>query len=328
VLRLPPYRYHRPATVEAALELLERHSGDAMLVAGGTDLLPNMKHRLFEPGHLVALKGIGGLRGIREEDGHVRIGAAESLAAVAAHPLVRARFPALAEAAAHVAGPQLRSMGTLGGNVCLDTRCTYYNQTAFWRHALGYCLKKDGTVCHVTRVGRKCVAAHSADTPPVLMVLDALLVLAGPRGTRDVPVRDFFVADGIANTRRGSDEILTEVRVPLAAARRRTAYAKLRQRKAIDFPLLTVAVSADMDDEGTVRSLEGVVTGLGSRPRELAGWSEAASGRRLDGHLVDDLAERAHKQCHPLENMIVDPEWRRAMVPVYVRRALERLRDA
>jgi len=160
------------------------------------------------------------------------------------------------------------------------------------------------------------------------MVLDALVVLVGPRGTREVPVRDFFLADGIVNTRREADEILTEVRLPLAAARRRTAYAKLRQRKAIDFPLLTVAVSADVDDGGTVRSLEGVVTGLGSRPRELAGWSEAATGRRLDDELLDELAKRAHKQCHPLENVIVDAEWRRAMVPVYVRRALERLSDA
>jgi CO/xanthine dehydrogenase FAD-binding subunit len=143
-----------------------------------------------------------------------------------------------------------------------------------------------------------------------------------------VPVRDFFVADGVANTRRAPDEILIEVRVPLASAGRRTAYAKLRQRQAIDFPLLTVAVSADLDESGVVRSMGGVVTGLGSRPRELAGWGEAAAGRPLDDELLDDLAERAHKQCHPLENMIADPEWRRAMVPVYVRRALERLREA
>lgn len=325
MLRLPPYRYHRPASVEEAVALLGEHGPDAMLVAGGTDLIPNMKHRLFEPKHLVALKGIGALRGIREEDGYLRIGAAESLSAVARSPLVRERFPALADAAGHVAGPQLRNMGTLGGNVCLDTRCTYYNQTEFWRSALGYCLKKDGTVCHVTKVGKKCVAAHSADTPPVLTVLDARLVFVGPDGGREIPVRDFFVADGIVNTRRRPDEVLTEVRIPLASAGRRTAYAKLRQRKSIDFPLLTVAVAADVEVDGTVRSIEGVVTALGSRPRELSGWSEAAAGRRLDAELVEELAERAHKQCHPLENIIVDPEWRRAMVPVYVRRALQRV---
>jgi 4-hydroxybenzoyl-CoA reductase subunit beta len=313
-------------TVDEAVSLLGEYGDQALPVSGGTDLVPNMKHRLFEPKHLVALKGVDALKGIYEDGGWLRIGAAETLTAVASSPVVRARFPALADAAGHVAGPQLRNMGTIGGNLCLDTRCTYYNQTEFWRGALGYCLKKDGTVCHVTRVGKKCVAAHSADTPPVLMVLDAVAVLAGPGGRREVPVRDFFVADGIANSRREPGEIVTEVRIPLASAGRRAAYAKLRQRQAIDFPLLTVAVAADLEGDGTVRSIEGVVTALGSRPKELSGWREITEGRRLDDEVVAELAARAHQQCHPLENIIVDPEWRRAMVPVYVRRALEKLR--
>lgn len=322
MLRLPTFVYHRPATVQQAVSLLGEYGVDAMYVAGGTDLIPNMKHRLFEPGHLVALKGIDELRGIRSQDGYVRIGSAESLHDVASHPLVREHYPALADAASHVAGPQLRNAGTIGGNVCLETRCTYYNQTAFWREALGYCLKKDGDVCHVTKVGKKCVAAHSADTPPVLMTLGASLVLHGPEGRRELPVHDFFVADGITNTRRTSDEVLEEIRIPLASARRRQAYAKLRQRKAIDFPLLTVALSVDIEPDGTVRAIDGVVTGLGSRPRVLSGWDDVAVGRILDDEVVDELAVRAHKQCHPLENIIVDPEWRRAMVPVYVKRAL------
>jgi 4-hydroxybenzoyl-CoA reductase subunit beta len=326
VLRLPEYRYHRPRDLEEALSLLALYGGDVMPVAGGTDLIPNMKHRLFEPGHLVALKGVRELKGIREENGHVRFGAAETLTDISESDLVRTRFPALAEAAGHVAGPQLRNMATIGGNLCLDTRCTYYNQTAFWRHALGYCLKKDGSVCHVTKVGKKCVAAHSADTPPVLAVLDAVAVIDGPRGRRQIPVREFFVADGIANTRRRPDELVTEIRVPLGSPLRRAGYAKLRQRNSIDFPLLTVAVSALVAEDGTVDDVRGVVTGLGARPRELSGW-EAASGRQLDEELMDELAQRAHAQCHPLENMIVDPEWRRAMIPVYVRRALRRLRS-
>jgi len=298
------------------------YSGDVMPIAGGTDLLPNMKHRLFEPGHLVALKSIEELRGIREDDGALSIGAGETLSAVAAHEDVRRLVPALADAAAHVAGPQLRNMGTIGGNLCLDTRCTYYNQTEFWRGALGYCLKKDGDVCHVTKVGKKCVAAHSADTPPVLMVLDAVAVVQGPEGRRELAVRDFFVADGIHNNRLAPGELVTEIRVPVPAAGQRTAYAKLRQRRAIDFPLLAVAVSAAVGDDGTVRSVAGVVTALGSRPRELSGWDDVAVGHVLDEELIDELAQRAHKQCRPLENIIVDAEWRRAMVPVYVRRAL------
>jgi 4-hydroxybenzoyl-CoA reductase subunit beta len=304
------------------------HEGDAMYVAGGTDLLPNMKHRLFEPGHLVALRHIEELHGIDTADGYLRIGAATSLSDVASSRAVASRFPALAEAAGHVAGPQLRNAGTLGGNVCLDTRCTYYNQSEFWREALGYCLKKDGDRCHVTRVGKKCVAAHSADTPPVLMTLDAVVTLMGPEGRREVPIRDFFLADGIANTRRMPAEIVTDVRIPLESAKRRQAYAKLRQRKSIDFPLLTVAIAADVADDGIVRSIECVVTALGSRPKLLSKWGEVAEGRLLDDELVEELAERAHRQCHPLENITIDAEWRRAMVPVFVRRALTGVRAA
>ena len=228
-----------------------------------------------------------------------------------------------------MAGPQLRNAGTIGGNVCLDTRCTYYNQTAIsGARRSGFCLKKDGDVCHVTRTGKKCVAAHSADTP------------AGPDDAgrhrrssrvRTVPVRfriaDFFVADGIVNTRRADDEILTEVRIPLASATRRQAYVKLRQRKSIDFPLLTVAIAAEMWPTTTRSSRSsGVVTGLGSRPRVAVEVERRRlRGGLLDDALIDELAERAHRQCHPLENIIVDPEWRRAMVPVFVRRALEQV---
>jgi 4-hydroxybenzoyl-CoA reductase subunit beta len=322
LLRLPPYRYHRPESVDEAVALLSQLGSEALPIAGGTDLIPNIKHRLFEPAHLVALRGLRELRGIRETEGCLEIGAAETLTSVAGHPSVRRFFPSLAEAAGHVAGPQLRNAGTLGGNLCLDTRCTYYNQTHFWRQALGFCLKKDGDVCHVTRVGKKCVAAHSADTPPVLMTLDARAEVVGPSGERQVKVSDFFRADGIHNTRLGPGELVTRVRIPLPPAGTRTGYAKLRQRKSIDFPLLTVAAAARTDPDGRVIELKGVVTALGARPKELSGWLEAVEGERMNESLIEALAERAHAQCHPLENITVDPEWRRAMVPVYVRRAL------
>jgi len=325
MLRLPPFRFHRPGTLSDAVALLAEHGDAAMPVAGGTDLIPNMKHRLFEPAHLVSLTEIPELREVHVGDVEITLGATLTLGAMSSHPQVGQHLPTLAEAAALVAGPQIRNRGTLGGNVCLDTRCTYYNQTEFWRQALGYCLKKDGTVCHVTRVGKKCVAAHSADTPPVLMTLGASVDLVGPGGERTVPLRDFFVADGIRNTRREPGELVVRIRIPRPDPAMRGAYLKLRQRKSIDFPLLSVAVAGELEPDGTVRDLRGVVTALGSRPRELAGWDELARGERLTPALVEALAERAHRQCHPLENIIVDPDWRRAMVPVYVRRALERL---
>jgi len=327
MLRLPDFRYHRPDSVARAVELLAEHGDDAMPVAGGTDLIPNMKHRLFTPGHLVALKGIPELTGIREEEQELVIGAAETLTSVAENDQVRLRFPALARAAGNVAGPQLRNAGTIGGNLCLDTRCTYYNQTPFWRGALGYCLKKDGDTCHVTKVGKVCVAAHSADTPPVLMTLGAVAELEGPDGPREIPVEEFFLPDGTWNIRRQPGEIVTRIRIPIRNAGLRTGYAKLRQRNSIDFPLLTVAVAGRLDGDGRVREIRGVVTGLGARPKTLTGWEEIAEGEILDDELIGALAERAHAQCRPLENMIVDTEWRRAMVPVYVKKALDRLRS-
>jgi 4-hydroxybenzoyl-CoA reductase subunit beta len=327
LLRLHDYAYHRPGTVQEAAALLAAHPGRARVIAGGTDLMPNMKHGLFTPEHVIALRQIPELHGIAERDGELVIGAAETLSAVSRNELVRRHFGALADAAGSVAGPQLRNMGTIGGNLCLDTRCTYYNQSFFWRDALGYCLKKDGDVCHVTKVGRKCVAAHSADTAPVLMTLDAIADLTSSDGERSVPVADFFVADGIENTVRGWNEIVTRVRIPLAAARMRTAFRKLRQRNAIDFPLLNIAVAADVADDGSVADMRMVVSALGSRPRVISGLDRVAVGRPLDDETIDAIAARAFQQCHPLTNIIVDTEWRRAMVPVYVRRALAEIRD-
>lgn len=294
-----------------------------MLIAGGTDVIPNMKHRLHEPEHVVSLCNVAELRGIDVRDSELVLGAGATLAEVAEHPLVIAHLPALARAAGQVAGPQLRSMGTLGGNLCLDTRCTYYNQSYFWRRSLGFCLKKDGDTCHVTQVGKKCVAAHSADTPPVLWVLGATADILSSRGERSVPVDEFFVADGIHNTVVEPGEIVTRIRVPLPSAGTRMAFRKVRQRNSIDFPVLNLAVACTMEG-GRIQRLRVVVSGLGSRPREITGLDEL-EGAPLDAASIDTAALQAYKQCRPLTNNIVDPEWRRAMVPVYLRRALEEI---
>jgi 4-hydroxybenzoyl-CoA reductase subunit beta len=322
MLRLHEYAYHRPRSVQEAAQLLAAHPGRARLIAGGTDMMPNMKHGLVQPGHLIALRQIPELHGIEERDGELVIGAAESLSAVARHPLVQRHFHALARAAGSVAGPQLRNMGTIGGNLCLDTRCTYYNQTYFWRSALGFCLKKDGDICHVTKVGKKCVAAHSADTAPVLMTLGAVADLTSVGRSRSVPVADFFVADGIENTVRGWDEIVTRIRIPLHDGRLRTAFRKVRQRNSIDFPLLNMAAAIVLDDGRAIERVRLVVSALGARPRVIAGLERVAIGRQLDSGTIDAIAGRAFQQCHPLTSIIVDPDWRRAMVPVYVRRML------
>jgi 4-hydroxybenzoyl-CoA reductase subunit beta len=324
MLRLHPYQYHRPDTVQAALALLAEHAGDVMPIAGGTDLVPNMKHRLFTPGHLVSLRGIDEMRGIVEDDDGFTIGAATSLDQVARDPRVLETLPSLARACELVSGPQLRRMGTIGGNVCLDTRCTYYNQTLFWRKALGYCLKKDGTACHVVKGGTRCVAAHSADAATALVPLEAELRIAGPDGERTVPVPAFFTSDGVWNRRMDPDELLVSIRVPRPAAGSRHAFQKLRTRDSIDFPLLNLAVRVDFSD-GLVEDLQMAASAMGSYPRKLGKVGSVAAGSRLTPSVIEEVAQEAFRQCRPLDNIPVDAEWRRAMVPILVRRALSEI---
>ena len=325
MLRLHPYTYHRPSTLAEALELLVRHAGDVLPIAGGTDLVPNMKHKLFTPGHLVALRGLDELRGIEVRDGTLRIGAVESLDRIAGDSLVRSHLPALARACAEVSGPQLRRMGTIGGNICLDTRCTYYNQTEFWRKALGYCLKKDGEICHVVPRGTRCVAAHSADTPPVLMVLDADIEIAGPGGQRTLQVAKLFTSNGVWNRRMEPDELVVAIEIPLPEEGVRMSFQKLRPRASIDFPVLNLATTVRTDEDGIVTDLRMAISALASYPRRVGKVEDAAVGNRLTPSVIDAVAEQAFRQCHPLKNIILDSDWRRAMVPVLVRRALKEI---
>lgn len=328
MLRLHSYEYHRPASLDEALRLLGEYAGDAMLIAGGTDLVPNMKHRLFTPGHLVALRGLRELHGISADNGSIRLGAAESLAGVASHPVVRETLPSLAEACSEISGPQLRRMGTIGGNVCLDTRCTYYNQTFFWRQALGFCLKKDGDDCHVVKGGTRCVAAHSADAATVLMTLDASLEIAGPEGRRAVSIEQFFTSDGIWNRRMEPGEILVAIHVPRPAPGTRFSFQKLRIRNSIDFPLMNLAATCRLDADGHIDSLRMVASGMGAYPRKIGRLEEAARGNPLNDAVMDNIAHQAFRQSHPLDNIPVDKDWRRAMVPVLARRALEAMAGA
>ncbi|NIN72613.1 MAG: hypothetical protein GTO46_11970 [Gemmatimonadetes bacterium] len=326
MLRLHPYVYHRPRRLDEALELLKDHAADVLPIAGGTDLMPNMKHGLFAPGHLVALKGITELYGIELHDGELTIGAAESLTDVACNTLVRDHFPALAHAASLVAHPMIRNQGTLGGNICLDTRCTYYNQTHFWRRALGFCLKKDGDVCHVVKGGTNCVAAHSADTPPILMALGAEIDIASADGERSVTLSDFFTADGIWNKKLERHELVTRVRLPLPSPKLRATYTKVRERKSVDFPLLSIALAVELDDGDVMGSISLVVAALGAKPRVIGGLDKIAMGKKPTADVIDEIAAQAHRQCNPLDNIIVEIEWRRAMVPVYVRRSFDAIR--
>lgn len=327
MLRLPKFEVRSPRTLSEAIHLLEECGPSALVIAGGTDLLPNMKHELFTPELVVSLAEIAELHGVRREtDGSLSIGAMTSLADVASSELVQRSAPALAQACSLVAGPQLRSMGTLGGNVMLDTRCRWYNQTYFWRQALGFCMKKDGTLCHVVQGGKNCVAAASNDSAPALMTLGATLDLEGPEGARHVPIDDFWLADGIVNKKIQASEILARIRVPNTPRGHRGAYGKLRNRGSIDFPLLGVAVRIDVDDEKRIAHADVVITALAAQPKRMARVAETLRGLALASveftAAVEQVAASAKKQCRPLANIPGDDDYRREMVPVYVRRTL------
>ena len=330
MLPLPIFDHHRPRTLSAAIDLLARLGNKAVVVAGGTDVLPNMKQGLVEPEHVVSIGGIEELRGISLEssgDGAERlvVGAGMRLSEIADSIAVRRWAPALAEAAGQVGGPHHRSMGTLGGNICLDTRCRYYNQTYFWRKSLGFCLKKDGTVCHVVRGGQKCVAAASNDTAPALLVLEADVHLLGPNGSRVLAAGDFYTADGIKNTVLEPGELVVRVSIPRRMTRR-SAFEKLRRRGAIDFPLLSVAARLDMSaqDEHRVEAADVVVSALGARPRRIRAATMVRPGTSLET-LVRDVSRGAFTECKPLPNVDEDTEWRREMVPQLVERSLRRV---
>lgn len=328
MLRLPQFGVVMPEDVAGVVEALKANPG-ARILAGGTDILPNLKHWLDEPPLLVSLAQVRELRTITVEPGVLRIGAGMTLTQVSEHPEVVRQLPSLAHAAGLVASPLIRNMGTLGGNVNLDTRCRYVNQTQFWRQALGGgCLKSEGNVCFVVPGGRNCVAAMSSDCVPVLISLGASIMLVGPEGQRELPLDKYFKADGIEHTNRAQGELTTELRVPLSEGPRRAAYAKWTVRKSIDFPLVSVALCFDLerdDVHAPVRAATVVVGVLGAKPRVVSGLDAALGMKLSDPALARLVADAVHKQCKPLENVPYEAPYRRQMLSVFTRRAIEGL---
>ena len=339
MLTIPHVEWLAPAKLSDALRHLDEGSrgriqndgdvaarrGPVLPIAGGTDIVPNLKHRLLDVEKLVSLSAIqdAHLREIRDEKDGVHMGALVSLHDAGTDPLLEAYFPALTSGYRQIASPQIRNMGTVGGNLCLDTRCTYYNQTPFWRQSLGYCLKREGTQCHVVLGGTRCVAASSSDGATLLIALDAEARLENADGDKWIPVDKLFIGEGRRNLAIEPGELVTEIRVPHPPANTRMAYRKLRPRGAIDFPALSIATILRVGTGEVVESIRIVVAALGAKPRVVAGLDRFALGQRLDDDLLDRIAAHCHKQCRPLTNVPIDVEWRHQMVPVLVRRALE-----
>ncbi|MBL0211034.1 MAG: 4-hydroxybenzoyl-CoA reductase subunit beta [Holophagaceae bacterium] len=318
---LPDFQLLHPATASDAIRMRALHPGSRYL-AGGTDLLPNMRRGLVATEVVIDLGGVDELTDLREEAGALYIGAGVTLAVLAANRTVQDRLPALAQAASGVAGPTHRVSATLGGNLCLETRCRFYNQSESWREANDFCLKLGSDTCRVATKSPRCYAAFSGDLAPALMALDANVELLGPLGTRVLPVAEFYRDDGLAWLALAPDELLVAVRVPLTGGWR-SAYEKVRVRGSMDFPLAGVAVALRRDGDA-IADLRIALTGVSSRP-ELIHGLESLAGQTLDETALAIITRQIKLGTKAMETTLVDVPFRRRITPVLAKRLVERL---
>ncbi|KAB2968996.1 MAG: 4-hydroxybenzoyl-CoA reductase subunit beta [Thermoanaerobaculia bacterium] len=322
MLRLPAFRLCQPASLAEACRVLSGEGPAARVVAGGTDLWPNLKRRNQKASTVVSLARVPELRGV-VSNGDLRLGAMERLADLERHPSLAARFPALAAAIASISSPPLRNMGTIGGNVCLDTRCTYYDQNEEWRRSIHYCMKAEGKVCWVAPSSPRCWAVQSADSAPMLVALDARVRLVSHSGEREIPIAALYRDDGIDYLAKRPDEIVAELVLPAAsdATRLRTAFFKLRRRASIDFGVLSVAVALRMEGD-RVAEARIVLGSIASFPSPADAAASELVGRPLDDETIRAAAGRTRAAATPMDNTDLDPRWRGQVTPVYVERTL------
>ncbi len=324
MMRLPKMDHVAPATLKEVCSLLDRDAGEARILAGGTDLLVACKLGNIKPSLLVSLTGIEGLKGIHFKEGKgLTIGAAATLRDIRYHPFILDHYPALAQAAAAVGTVQLQSMGTLGGNVLLNGRCIYYNQSHRWRRSRAACFKMGGDICHVVPGGKKCYAVFSADTPPVLIALDAHAKLMSKTGERVVAVKDLYSGDGKNPLFLKPDEVLTEITLPPPAAKQTSLYLKYRERKAIEFPLAGVAVRMNANGDGLCTNCRVVLTAVDPGPTEVFPAGDLFQNRVPTLDLIAEASRKAVEAAHPVNNVSGGkPAYRRKMVGILTRRAL------
>ncbi len=323
MMRLPWFGFRSPTSIGEAAKILAAEGPQAMLIAGGTDLLPNMKRRHQTPATLVSLARIEALKEISNGAG-LSLGAALTLNQVVADARVHEKYAGLWQAAAQVATVHLRNMGTLGGNLCLDTRCNYYNQNYEWRKAIDFCLKKDGDICWVATASKRCVATSSTDCAPALISLGASVRLQSARGEREVAVVDLYNNDGIDYLARRPDEILTEVKLP-AAEGWKSSYWKLRRRGAFDFPVLGVAAAVKTARDGTVEEARIALGAVSSRPFLTKG-GELLIGKKLSDDAIAEAGAKVASAAKPMDNTDLDLYWRKGVVPEFVAYALREIR--
>jgi 4-hydroxybenzoyl-CoA reductase subunit beta len=327
MLRLPKFDFIHAKTLDEAASALSGEAagegGLVRLVAGGTDLWPNMKRRHQQASTVVSLMGIPGLAGI-DVNGEIHIGATTLLNDIVAHPAVRERYPGFASAVQSISSPPLRNMGTIGGNLCVDTRCTYYNQTEEWRRSIDYCMKAEGEICWVATSSPRCWAHTATDSAPMACALGATVKLVSKDGARVIPIDDLYRDDGMAYLAKRPDEILTALHLPADATadRCRSAFWKLRRRGSIDFAVLSAAAAVWTAPDGTVEKARIYLGAVASRPLAAQESADFLLGKKLDAETIAAAAKLTRKVATPMDNTDFQTQWRGTMVQRYTEAAL------
>ena len=324
-MRLPDFQYVEPKLTEEACAFLKDHAQESKLIAGGTDLLPSMKQRIFKPKYVVNLCAIAGLDRIEfDERTGLRIGALVRLRSLETDSMIWKHYPMIGQAAEAVGSVQLRQMGTLGGNLSLDTRCYYYNQSDSWRKCRPTCIKMGGETCHAVGGGKKCFAVFSGDLAPTLLALGAKIVLRSAKGERSLSLAEYYSGDGAKPLSIGPEEVLTRVEVPVLPKRAYGSYHKYRIRKSIDFPLAGVGTLIALEEGGKVcREARVVIGAAGMRPEEVKGIGDLLKGKKMTESLIEEASEMAFKMAKPVANAASTPTYRRRMIKILVQRALK-----
>lgn len=322
---MPEFTLHRPTAIEEAVKLQNETHG-ALYVAGGTDMIVNVRRGIEQPAALIDLSAISKLQEIVEDKEGLHIGSGVSLETISTDGRIKKDFTAVAEAAASVAGPTHQSYGTIGGNLCLDTRCLFYNQSEWWRKSNNYCLKKNGSVCHVAPGGKRCFAAFSGDIAPAALVHNAQVELIGPNGPRRISLSDFYRNDGMNHVAIKPGELLTVLHLPKSERGIPSTYEKARVRGAIDFPLAGAAVWIKQSDK-KIDELRIALTAVNPYPHLVKGL-EKFSGDKLGDAALNEIAEMVQSQAKPMLTTTVKPWYRRRVIGAIARQLTKKLANA
>lgn len=324
-MKLPEFEFIQPHLLQEACSLLANHDGKAVLLAGGTALMVGLRYRLRKPAVVISLKGLTELKYVsRTESGGLAIGSMVTLETLEKSLSALKEYTSLAQAVQLVAVPPLRHKGTIGGNLCLDTRCIYYNQSEFWRSGLKACFKLGGNICNAVEKGRRCQAVYQGDLGPALLAMGAEVKIASAKSEKIIPLAEFFTGRGEKPNVLGPDEILVEVRIPSSGQGVASAYEKLRVREGMDFPMAGVAVRIKRTPSGTIEQAKVVLGAVGSSPVEVPEAAALLEGHKLTDDLLHSVSREAVDRAHPVGNTVMNASYRKKMVGVLIKRALRR----